>query len=219
MTSGTSLRQAISGTRDRGIVFDFGGVLWDMRWDVARELDRRHGLPRSSVFETLYRSDAWSEIERGTGDPAAWRDAAHRALEARAGGPLPPLHEEWLTAQGTIGPNLELVRALRTDYRLSILSNADLSLRRRLQEEIGISQLFDDIICSAEVGMAKPDPQIYLLACERLGLPAAACVFIDDHAPNVSAAESAGLRGVLYRVDRGDDLNAQLLALGVKPTR
>src|SRR5439155_2638658 len=108
MTSGTSLRQAISCTRDRGIVFDFGGVLWDMRWDVARELDRRHGLPRSSVFETLYRSDAWSEIERGTGDPAAWRDAAHRALEARAGGPLPPLHEEWLTAQGTIGPNLEL---------------------------------------------------------------------------------------------------------------
>ena len=43
-------------TSPRAVVFDFGGVLWDMRWDVARELDRVHGLPRSSVFQTLYRS-------------------------------------------------------------------------------------------------------------------------------------------------------------------
>ena len=42
----------------RAVVFDFGGVLWDMRWDVARELDRAHDLPRASVFETLYRCAA-----------------------------------------------------------------------------------------------------------------------------------------------------------------
>ncbi len=65
--------------------------------------------------------------------------------------------------------------------------------------------------------MAKPEPGIYALACERLGLPPETCVFVDDHAPNVAAAEAVGLRAVLYRVDRGDDLRRQLAALGVTP--
>src|SRR5207244_5739160 len=95
MTSGTSLRQAISGTRDRGIVFDFGGVLWDMRWDVARELDRRHGLPRSSVFETLYRAGMWDAIERGRGDRQACLAAAHARADERADPPLPSVHAAW----------------------------------------------------------------------------------------------------------------------------
>ena len=46
-------RGAMPPSNLRAVVFDFGGVLWDMRLDVARELDRAHGLPRSSVFDTL----------------------------------------------------------------------------------------------------------------------------------------------------------------------
>jgi epoxide hydrolase-like predicted phosphatase len=201
------------------VVLDFGGVLWDMRWDVARELDRAHGLPRSSIFDTLYRSETWRAVERGTGDPAAWREEAHRALEERAGRPLPRLHEEWRKVQVAIEPNLDLARALRPDYKISILSNADISLRRRLEEDIGIHHLFDDIVCSAEVGMAKPEPAVFQLACARLGLAPAECVFVDDYEPNVKAAQDVGMTGVLFRVDRGDDLRAQLGALGVAPRR
>lgn len=203
----------------RAVVLDFGGVLWDMRWDVARELDRAHGLPRSSIFDTLYRSETWRAVERGTGDPAAWREEAHRALEERAGRPLPRLHEEWRKAQVTIEPNVGLARALRPDYKVSILSNADISLRQRLEEDIGIHHLFDDIVCSAEVGIAKPEPAVFQLACARLGLPPAQCVFVDDYEPNVKAAQDVGMQGVLFRVDRGDDLRALLGALGVAPRR
>ena len=201
------------------MVLDFGGVLWDMRWDVARALDRAHGLPRSSVFDTLYRSETWRAIERGTGDPEAWREEAHRALEERAGRPLPRLHEEWRKAQVAIEPNVELARALRPDYKISLLSNADVSLRRRLEHDIGIHHLFDDIVCSAEIGIAKPEPAVFHLACERLGLPPAECLFVDDHEPNVKAAQDVGMPAVLFRVDRGDDLRVQLRALGVAPGR
>ena len=201
----------------RAVVFDFGGVLWDMRWDVARELDQVHGLPRSSVFETLYRCEAWHAIERGTGDRDAWRQDAHRALEARAGRSLPPLHDEWHKAQVPITANLDLVRALRPTYKISILSNADVSLRQRLQHEIGIHHLFDDIVCSAEVGMAKPDRAVFELACRRLGLPPADCLFVDDYEGNVKAAQDAGMPAVLFRVDKGDDLRALLGARGVIP--
>jgi epoxide hydrolase-like predicted phosphatase len=203
-------------TAPRGIIFDFGGVLWDMRWDVARELDRAHGLPRSSIFETLYRTEAWRDIERGIGDAAEWAEAAHRELERRARRALPRLHDEWRRAQGVIPSNVELVRMLRVDYRLSVLSNADGALRGRLTAE-GLDALFDDIVVSAEVGLAKPEPAVFRLAVERLGLAPGECVFVDDWDQNVEAARDVGLQAVLHRVDKGDDLRAQLAALGVAP--
>jgi epoxide hydrolase-like predicted phosphatase len=200
-----------------GLILDFGGVLWNMRWDVCRELEDAHGLERGLVFSTLYRTETWRAIERGRGDPDAWRAEAHHALEARAGRPLPPLHDAWRAAQGPIAATADLVRALRPRYRLGILSNADRTLRARLRTGLPIYDLFDDVVCSAEVGLAKPEPEIYVLACERLGLPPGACVFVDDHEPNITAAEAVGLRAVLYRVDRGDDLGGQLAVVGVTP--
>jgi putative hydrolase of the HAD superfamily len=205
----------VAATNLRAVIFDFGGVLWDMRWDVARELDRVHGLPRSSVFETLYRCDAWAEIECGVGDPAAWTAGAHRELERRAGRALPPLHEEWRKAQTPIAANVELVRRLRGDYRCSVLSNADLSLRQRLREELGVHDLFDDIVVSAEIGMAKPKPEVFRLAADRLSLTPDACVFVDDWDANVEAARGVGMQAVLHRADKGDDLAVQLRACGV----
>ena len=190
-----------------------------MRWDTARELDQAHGLPRSSVFETLYRTPAWEAVERGRGDRQAWLDAAHRLLEERAGRPLPPLHEEWRASQRAIQPNLDLVRDLRGTHKLAILSNADVSLRGRLEGDMGILHLFDDIVCSAEVGMAKPEPAIYALAAERLGLEPCQCVFVDDLDTNVEAARRVGMQAVLFRLDKGDDLRAQLRALGIAPGR
>jgi putative hydrolase of the HAD superfamily len=186
-----------------------------MRWDVAHALEREHGLPRSAVFETLYGNDSWRAIERGIGDPEAWRELAHRELEARAGRPLPRLHDHWRAASALIQPNVDLARGLRPAYRVSMLSNADGMLRRRLEEEHAILSLFDDIVCSAEVGLAKPDPAVYRLAADRLGVPPARCVFIDDHEPNVAAAATVGMTAVLYRVDQGHDLRAQLAELGI----
>ena len=202
-----------------GVLFDFGGVLWNMRWDVCQELEQAYGLPRRALFETLYRTPTWEAIERGRGDREAWREEAHGLLEARAGRPLPQLHEAWRAAQHLILEHVQLARALRPSYRIGILSNSDASLRERLRDGLGIADFFDVLVCSAEVGMAKPEPAIYRLAAERLGPPPEACVFVDDHEPNVVAAQAVGMRGVLFRVDRGHDLKAELAALGVHPPR
>jgi putative hydrolase of the HAD superfamily len=202
----------------RGLVLDFGGVIHDMRWDVARSLEEAHALPRGAIFETLYRTPVWAEIQCGRGDRSAWLADAHQRLETRAGRPLPAVHEAWRAAQGPIAANVALVRALRPPYRVSILSNADATLRERLRDRLAIHDLFDDVVCSAEIGLAKPDPAIYRLAAERLGLPPEACVFVDDFEPNVAAARAVGMQGVFFRVDRGDDLRTQLAALGISPS-
>ena len=71
------------------------------------------------------------------------------------------------------------------------------------------------ILVSAEVGMAKPRPEIFQLAASRLGVPPEACVFVDDWDQNVDAARAVGMQAVLHRVDKGDDLRGQLTAVGV----
>jgi putative hydrolase of the HAD superfamily len=199
----------------QAVVLDFGGVLWNMRWDAAQALEEAHGLPRGSLFQTLYRTPTWAEIERGRGDRAAWLDEAHRLLETRAGRPLPRLHEAWRGQQHLIDESVALVRALRPAHRTAILSNNDASFRARLRDGLGILDLFDTVVSSAEEGIAKPEPLIYRRAAERLAVSVAACVFVDDAEPNVRAAVEVGMRGLLFRVDRGHDLRRMLAGAGV----
>lgn len=201
----------------RGVIFDFGGVIHNMRWDVAHELEREHRLERNTLVRTLYDSDEWREVQVGRGDVQAWRESAQQRLEAAAGRSLPPLHEQWHERWGLISENVELVRALRPPYRLAVLSNADATLEDRIRDGLGIYDLFDEVICSAVVGLAKPDAAAYRLAAERLGLKTEECVFIDDTKPNVAGAQEVGMAAIHYRVDRGDNLAAQLAELGVRP--
>jgi putative hydrolase of the HAD superfamily len=199
----------------RAIVLDYGGVIMDMRWDLMRKLEDAHELPENTLVDTLYSSDEWRDLAVGKGDRGGWRAAAHRALEAAAGRPLPQLHEEWRSGQRLIDENVALARRLRARYAVSVLSNADITLRDRLRGW-KLDDLFDDVVCSAEVGVAKPDPRIYALAAGRLRLEARACLFVDDSERNIAAARAAGMQAVHFRIDRGDSLEDQLASLGVR---
>lgn len=199
----------------KGLIFDYGGVLLDMRFELTRELERAHGLRERAILESLYGSETWRQIEVGVGDREAWLREAHSALEGEAGRALPPLHEHWRGQQELIGQNIDLIQQLRPPYKTAVLSNADHTLMGRLRDRHQIAHLFDDIVCSADVGVAKPEPRIYALAANRLGLAPGECVFIDDMERNVDAARAAGMQGVLFRIDQGDVLEQQLAAVGV----
>ncbi len=201
----------------RALIFDFGGVITNMRWDVAGELEQQHGLEKRTLLDTLYDADDWRAVEVGQGDIEAWREAAHHRLEEAAGRTLPPLHEQWRRSWGLIEENIALIKALRPPYLAGILSNADVTLEDRLRDGLGLRDLFDDVISSAVVGMAKPEPRIYQLAAERLRMTPPECVFIDDMERNVVAAREAGMAAIHFRVQQGDDLAAQLAELGVRP--
>jgi len=72
-------------------------------------------------------------------------------------------------------------------------------------------EMFDVVVISGEVGMRKPEPGIFELALKRIGLPAEECVFIDDMAHNIVAAEQAGLVGIVHRTF--DETAAELEAV------
>ena len=95
-------------------------------------------------------------------------------------------------------PLLEYIRhSLKGQYKLGLLSNVGPGY---LEDELGEDnlELFDERILSFEVGLVKPELEIYRLAAERLGVQAGECVFVDDRERNVRAAEEVGMRGIVY---------------------
>ena len=151
----------------RGVIFDFGGVLNDMRWDVMFALEEEHGLERGTILRCTYDNDEWREVEVGRGNMEALDDVRHRRLREVAGKDVPPLHLQWRESWGMIQENVELVRALRPPYRVSVLSNADLTLEERMRDGMNIHHLFDDVLTAARIYVAtaldlcdRPAPDI-----------------------------------------------------------
>lgn len=102
---------------------------------------------------------------------------------------------------------MNLVRELKPDYRLAILSNANYGVMQRkfTPEQL---RLFDAVVVSAEVGLLKPDPQIYTHTAEQLGVIPSECVFIDDNESYCNVAASLGMQPIWYR--NFDEFKAQL---------
>jgi len=97
---------------------------------------------------------------------------------------------------------------------VGMISNATKNLEEVLANHHGIIDLFDVVINSARVGMAKPDVRIYHLAAERLGVPASACVFTDDLVHNIEGARAAGMHA--FHFQGAAHLEAELRALGME---
>ena len=111
--------------------------------------------------------------------------------------------DRW-SAYEDVAPALERLRA--RGLRIGLISNWDRRLAG-LMDGLGLAPLLDTIVCSAEVGLHKPDPRIFELACERLGVTAAQSAHVGDHHyADILGARAAGLRPVL--IDRHSDAEA-----------
>lgn len=95
-------------------------------------------------------------------------------------------------------PLVEYVRLLKKDYKTALLSNVGHSVIDKLFTPSELAELFDVMVLSSDVGMAKPSREIYELTASRLGMPPEECLMIDDIDRNINGAELAGMRGVLY---------------------
>ena len=189
----------------RALVVDWGGVLTGSVDDVWRAWAERDAVDREhlrAVFRDPGTGAAGSTslvhaLERGelTGPQFEQRVAEELA---RQGSPVQPqgLLERMLGGLTPSTSMLEVVARVRAaGLRTAVLSN---SWANEYPRE-GWDELFDTVVISGEVGMRKPERAIYELVLDRLALPAAACVFVDDLAANVAAAVEVGMVGVLHR--------------------
>jgi putative hydrolase of the HAD superfamily len=183
----------------RAVLFDIGGVLEIVAtMDVFDGWAERLGL---SIVEFERRTeDIWRGGELGT----ITLPEVHTRLAEVLGAPPSTVDEMmegmWVQYLGTLNtPLYEFARGLRPRYRTGILANSFVGARGREQAAYGFEDLVDEIIYTHEVGVAKPDPRVYAIACERLGVEPHEVVFVDDLPANIDAAATFGIRAILYQ--------------------
>lgn len=111
--------------------------------------------------------------------------------------------ESWesVTMQSQLA-NIELlnyIKALKTKYKTAILSNANTGVLERYIPKDLLKDCFDEVIVSADLGIIKPDPDIYKVAAKRLGVEMNECIFIDDKQPYADQAKRLGMGAIVYR--------------------
>lgn len=186
----------------RAVVFDIGNVL-EITPDpqlmrMTRDWEARLGLAVGEIDTRML--DLWRAGSIGM----CTEDDVYAGLRDRVG-----LDDEQFSAftrdfwSAYLGsPNETLyayVKRLRPRYQIAMLSNSFVGAREREQAAYNYASLCDFIIYSHEVGMSKPDPRIYLLTCERLGVQPHEAIFVDDAERYLIGAQEVGMHGVLFR--------------------
>ena len=182
----------------RGLLVDFGGVLTTNVFESFRAFCVDEGL-EAEAFLNLFRSDPEARrdlraVETGQLDEEEFA----RRLGARLGVQDTTGLVDRLFAR--IRPDGEMVgavkRAKAAGVRTGLLSN---SMGAGRYDRASFPELFDGVVISGEVGLHKPQPEIFRLGAERIGLSPEECVFVDDLRENCEGAEAVGMTAVLHR--------------------
>lgn len=194
------------------LVLDFGGVVTRTLFETHELTEQALGLaagtltwrgPFDPASDPLWQSmqadeiserDYWrqrtKEVAALTGRPFA--EMADFVKAARGADPDAVMRPEALAAIET---------ARRAGCKLAILSNElDLFYGTEFREKLAFLKDFDVIVDATYTRILKPDSRAYQLCLAELGLPAAACVFVDDQLRNIRGAQAAGLKTVHFDV-------------------
>jgi epoxide hydrolase-like predicted phosphatase len=183
----------------RAVIFDFGGVLVRMVDEHPRlELARQLGIELQQLDSLIFFSESARKASLGEISVETHWEAVRKSLaispEAMSG-----FLDLYWSADDVNWELLEVIRKLRPKYKVGMLSNAWDNLRNTLHSRWNIDGLFDELVISAEVKMMKPDPRIFHMAVDRLGVQPIETIFIDDIEENVLAARKEGLSIILHQ--------------------
>lgn len=181
------------------VVVDIGGVLEITEPRPLLDLwEPRFGLDRGELVERT--RHVWRDGAVGAITEAQVHSALRALLDAEPALVDEFLADIWVDYLGTLNTGLyAFLRELRPRYRTGIISNSFVGAREREQELYRFDEITDVIVYSHEVGMEKPDPRIYRLACERLGVRPEEAVFLDDVPEAVEGARQVGMHGVVFQ--------------------
>lgn len=182
----------------KAVIFDMGGVLVRTEDRTPRaELGARFGLSYEQMDALVFDSEsAVKALVGAIPEEEHWRNITQGLnvdeegiAEFRAAFWAGDRADEELTS---------FLNSLRPRYRTALLSNAWSNARRDIGEAYNILRVFDEIIFSAELGIAKPDARIYHHVLDLLKVQPNEAVFVDDMPVNVAAAQAVGMVGIRF---------------------
>ena len=189
------------------VIFDFGGVVTTSPFDTFNRLEAERGLPKDfirSINAVDRDNNAWAKFERA--EMSADEFDAAFAVEAKARGVDLRGADVIKCLSGDVRPRVvaAMDRLKAADFRLGCITNNVPSgegpgmahgLGKAAQVADAMAR-FEVIIESSKVGVRKPDPRIYEIMCERLGVAATECVYLDDLGINCKPAAVLGMHAI-----------------------
>ena len=188
-------------------LFDFGGVL--AREGSVNDFARiaPHADPEVVLRHAIgaYHEDddhPWHRVERGELDMAEWYAVTVAALEAEGIEVVLASRDDRTALFTPNEPVVEAVKEVRAaGGRTAVVTNNVRELSHTWRSMLPLDELFDTVVDSCEVGVRKPNPAIFRLTCERLGVAPERAVLLDDLESNLEGARAVGLRGILVGLD------------------
>ncbi|MBI5089502.1 MAG: HAD-IA family hydrolase [Actinobacteria bacterium] len=205
------------------VLWDFGGVILSSPFEAFNRYEQQRGLPVDflrTVNATDPHSNAWARLERSDISPVEFDHEF--AADALALGHHVPGAEVLALLAGEVRPEMvaALDRVKDAGYRTACLTNnvsGEHASSERSEAIAAIMARFDAVIESSKVGVRKPEPRFYEIACETLGVEPPKCVFLDDLGINLKPAAAMGMRTI--KVVTADQAIADLQAALDLPLR
>ncbi len=188
------------------VIWDFGGVFTSSPFEAFARYEQEKGAPKDiirRVNATNHHDNAWALFERNEIDAARF-DQLFLEESTALGFPIPGRDVLPLLA-GRVRPRMvEALRICKQHFKVGCITNnmvsshspGDRAASRSTSTFGEIMPMFDAILESSKAGVRKPDPKIYQMMCELLGVEPAACVYLDDLGVNCKPAAQLGMRAI-----------------------
>src|SRR5436305_944284 len=182
------------------VIWDFGGVLTTSPFEAFARFETERGLPADIIRRTNasnHWENAWAKFERAEVDLESFdqlfaAESLALGAEVRGKDVLPLL-------SGDLRPEMvEALKRVKARFKTGCITNnlpanAIGSVSGRLLYIAEVMALFDHVIESAKIGLRKPDPRIYRMMADALGVDPSACVYLDDLGINLKPAREMGM--------------------------
>jgi putative hydrolase of the HAD superfamily len=197
---------AIEAVNVEAVIWDFGGVFTTSPFEAFNRYEASRRLPKDlirTVNATNPLENAWALFERAEIDRAGFdlkflEESTALGHPVRGADVLPLL-------SGDVRPRMvEALKLCKARFKVGCITNnmaqghgpGMSATAEGASRSAGIMALFDVIVESSKAGIRKPDPRIYQIACEQLGVTPGACVYLDDLGINCKPAAQLGMRAI-----------------------
>jgi putative hydrolase of the HAD superfamily len=216
-------RASLERTVIEAVIWDFGGVFTTSPFEAFARYEHEKGLPKDvirRINSTNHETNAWARFERAELDIAGFDKAF--AEEARSLGHHIPGSDVLPLLAGDFRPEMiEALRRVRASLKTGCITNnmpsnaAGGAATGRTIYSREIMDMFHAVIESSKVGIRKPDPRIYHMMCQALGVSPESCVYLDDLGINLKPARAMGMTTI--KVESGPQAIGELeQATGLK---
>jgi putative hydrolase of the HAD superfamily len=186
------------------VIWDFGGVFTTSPFEAFNRYEAAHGIPKDlirTVNATNPLENAWALFERAQIDRSGF-DMKFLEESTALGHPVRGADVLPLLA-GDVRPRMvEALKLCKRHFKVACITNnmaqghgpGMAASPEGASRSAGIMALFDVIVESSKAGIRKPDPRIYQIACNQLGVAPSVCVYLDDLGVNCKPAAELGMK-------------------------